>query len=91
MGEKRWTKKVLVKPCKKVWGWKLCEKVWVKKDGRKSIGQNFVESRGENFDKSIGENFVKSIGENVVKSMGENFVKSYGWKRWVKKVWVKTM
>ena len=33
----------------------------------------------------------KSIGENLVKSMGENFAKSMGVKRWVKKVWVKTL
>ena len=33
----------------------------------------------------------KSMGENLVKSMGENFAKSMGVKRWVKKVWVKTL
>ena len=31
------------------------------------------------------------MGENLVKSMGENFAKSMGVKRWVKKVWVKTL
>ena len=31
------------------------------------------------------------MGENLVKSMGENFAKSMGVKRWVEKVWVKTL
>ena len=31
------------------------------------------------------------MGENFVKIMGENFVKSMGEKRWVKKVWLKTL
>ena len=31
------------------------------------------------------------MGENLVKSMGENFAKRMGVKRWVKKVWVKTL
>ena len=39
----------------------------------------------------MGENLVKSMGENFAKSMGENFAKSMGVKRWVKKVWVKTL
>ena len=42
-------------------------------------------------EKSMGENLVKSMGENLAKSMGENFAKSMGVKRWVKKVWVKTL
>ena len=42
-------------------------------------------------EKSKGENLVKSMGENLAKSMGENFAKSMGVKRWVKKVWVKTL
>ena len=42
-------------------------------------------------EKSMGENLVKSMGENLVKSMGESFTKSMGVKRWVKKVWVKTL
>ena len=33
----------------------------------------------------------KSMGENLVESMGENFAKSMGVKKWVKKVWVKTL
>ena len=31
------------------------------------------------------------MDENLVKSTGENFAKSMGVKRWVKKVWVKTL
>ena len=48
--------------------------------GDKSIGVNLVKRMGE---KGMGENFVKSMGESVVKRTGE--------KRWVKKVWVKTL
>ena len=56
------------------------EKRWVKKVWGNKMGE-----------KSMGENFAKSMGENFVKSMGENFVKSMSEKRWVKKVWVKTL
>ena len=42
-------------------------------------------------ERSIGVNLVKHIGENFVKTMGEKVVKRMGEKRWVKKVWVKTL
>ena len=52
------------------------------------MGEKFVTNMGENVVKRRGE---KSMSENFVKRMGENVVKRMGEKRWVKKVWVKTL
>ena len=65
---------------------------FVKEMGEKRMGENFVKRMGENRvrEKGLGENFVKIMGDGWKKYWCK-LSKKYGWKRWVKKVWVKTV